>query len=142
MDFTTPIGRVILATLAAFAQYYSDNLASEVRKGKAERKAQGLFNGALPFGLKKNADGVPVPDPTTYPGLLLAFEAAAKGVSDREVAMLLNERGYRTTGNRGRNPCTKDTVRPMLQNRFYLGLLPDGEGGWVPGAHQAVLDED
>jgi DNA invertase Pin-like site-specific DNA recombinase len=25
MDFTTPIGKVILATLAAFAQYYSDN---------------------------------------------------------------------------------------------------------------------
>src|SRR5262245_48150886 len=36
MDFTTPIGKVILATLAAFAQYYSDNLATEVRKGKHE----------------------------------------------------------------------------------------------------------
>jgi site-specific DNA recombinase len=42
MDFTTPIGKVILATLAAFAQYYSDNLSWETKKGKAERKAQGL----------------------------------------------------------------------------------------------------
>src|SRR5215213_2620974 len=85
MDFTTPIGKVVLATLAAFAQYYSDNLSLETKKGKAERKAQGLYNGILPFGLKKNSGGLPVPDPETYPGLLLAFGEAAKGASDREV---------------------------------------------------------
>ncbi len=151
MDFTTPIGKVILATLAAFAQYYSDNLASEVRKGKAERKAQGLYNGLLPFGLKKsgvtdrtdrNDSVVPVPDPETYPGLLLAFRLAAEGKSDRDVAEKLNAAGYRTTGNRGRNPFTKDTVCRLLQNRFYLGELPNGQGGWISGSHQAVLDPD
>ncbi len=141
MDFSTPIGKVILATLAAFAQYYSDNLAVEIAKGKRERKAQGLYNGVLPFGVKANSAGIPVPDPETYPGLLLAFEAAAQGRSDREIAVLLNDRGYRTTGNRGRNPFTKDTVRPLLQNRFYLGELPDGEGGWVAGAHEPLLDD-
>jgi hypothetical protein len=31
MHFTSPIGKVILATLAAFAQYYSDNLSWETR---------------------------------------------------------------------------------------------------------------
>src|SRR5215213_8343051 len=125
-DFTTPMGQVVLSVLAAFAQYYSDNLGQEVRKGKRERKAQGLYNGLLPFGVKKNGQGVPVPDPATYPGLLLAFGEAAKGASDREVAVRLNDAGYRTTGNRGRNPFTKDTVRVLLQNRFYLGVLPDG----------------
>jgi site-specific DNA recombinase len=63
MDFTTPIGKVILATPAAFAQYYSDNLSQETKKGKAERKRQGLCNGLLPFGLKKGPDGLPVPHP-------------------------------------------------------------------------------
>src|SRR5699024_4291508 len=48
MDFTSAIGKVILATLAAFAQYYSDNLSTETRKGKAERKRQGFYNGLLP----------------------------------------------------------------------------------------------
>jgi DNA invertase Pin-like site-specific DNA recombinase len=142
MDFTTPIGKVILATLAAFAQYYSDNLASEVRKGKAERKAQGLYNGLLPFGLKKNPDGVPVPDPETYPGLLLAFRLAAEGKSDREVAEALNASEYRTSGNRGRNLFTKDTVCRLLQNRFYLGELPDDHGDWMSAAHQPVLDAE
>ena len=142
MDFTTPIGRVILATLAAFAQYYSDNLSTETKKGKAERKAQGLYNGLLPFGLKKNTSGVPVPDPEAYPALLLAFRLAAEGKSDRDVAEALNAGGYRTSGNRGRNPFTKDTVCRLLQNRFYLGELPDGRGGWVPGAHEPALDDD
>jgi len=141
MDFTSPIGKVILATLAAFAQYYSDNLSAETKKGKAERKAQGLYNGLLPFGLKKNSEGIPVPDPETYPGLLLAFRLAAEGKSDREVAEALNAADYRTTGNRGRNPFTKDTVCRLLQNRFYLGELPDGAGGWQGAAHEPVLDD-
>jgi site-specific DNA recombinase len=154
MDFASPIGKVILATLAAFAQYYSDNLSFETKKGKAERKAQGLYNGLLPFGIKrsavKNAEGVlvpnpqapPVPDPETYPGLLLAFQLSAEGKSDRDVAEALNAAGYRTTGNRGRNPFTKDTIRRVLLNRFYLGELPDGQGRWLPGAHAPVLDPE
>ena len=81
MDFTSPIGKVILATLAAFAQQYSDNLSSETKKGKAEWKAQGLYSGLLPFGLKKNSEGIPVPEPETYSGLLLAFRLAAEGKS-------------------------------------------------------------
>ena len=63
MDFSTPIGKVVLATLAAFAQYYFDNLSWETEKGKQERKRQRLYTGWLPFVLKKGPDGLPVPDP-------------------------------------------------------------------------------
>ena len=142
MDFSTPMGRVILSTMGSLAQFYSDNLSNETAKGKRERKAQGLYNGLLPFGIMKGEDGLPVTNPETFPGLLLAFNLAAAGQTDREVAQALNEAGYRTTGNRGHNPFTKDTVRPMLQNRFYLGELPDGEGGWLPGKHEAFVDAD
>lgn len=142
MDFTTPIGKVILATLGAFAQYYSDNLSTETKKGKHERKRQGYHNGLLPFGVKANVDGLAVPDPKTYPGLLSMFQSAAAGQSDRDVGVMLNEAGYRTTGNRGANLFTKDTVRRILTNRFYLGELPDGTGGWLPGKHAPLLDAD
>ena len=98
--------------------------------------------GEPPFGVKKNNDGIPVPDPTTYPGLLLAFQLCVEGRSDREIAIALNERGYRSTGNRGNNPFTKDGVRPILRNRFYLGELPDGRGDWRRGAHEPLLDDD
>ena len=38
-----------------------------------------------------------------------------------EISDELNQRGYRTTGNRGNNPFLPDNVADMLQSRFYLG---------------------
>src|SRR5829696_5531571 len=94
VDYTTPQGRVFLGMLALFAQFYSDNLGQEVSKGKRERRAQGLYNGLLPFGYRKGADGVPELDPATHQGLVTAFEGYANGKTDRDVAQDLNEHGY------------------------------------------------
>src|SRR5215208_1744697 len=71
IDYSSPSGQQMLTMLVGLSQFYSDNLSLETKKGKAERKAQGLYNGLLPFGLKKNSLGLPIPDPETYPGLLL-----------------------------------------------------------------------
>jgi site-specific DNA recombinase len=160
MDFTTPIGKVILATLGAFAQYYSDNLSTETKKGKDERRAQGIHNGLLPFGTVAGPEGVAVPDErpvdvggkqtSNLEGLRLAFRLASEGISDRLVAQALNASGYRTTGNRGANPFTKDTMAELLTNRFYWGELPVYEDarsgprsrpvqiGWTPGKHRSL----
>lgn len=155
MDYSTPSGQLMLTMLVGMAQFYSDNLSFETKKGKGERKAQGLYNGLLPFGTLKGPDGVPVLDTESRwcvvatraevvpaEGLRLAFELAAAGKSDREVARALNAAGYLTSGNRGQNPFTKDTVRPLLRNRFYVGDLPDGNGGWVPGKHGVLVDPE
>jgi hypothetical protein len=131
---------MFLSMLGGFAQFYSDNLSHETKKEKHERKRQGMCNGLLAFGTMKGEDGVSVANPDTYPGLQLAFQLGAEGLSDREVAGALNSAGYRSTGNRGANPFTRDGVRPILRNRFYLGELPDGEGGWLPGAHDPLID--
>jgi len=153
MDYSTAQGQLMLTMLVGMGQFYSDNLAFETKKGKGERKRQGLYNGLLPFGTTKGSDGIPVLDTearwcdvTTRQetaradGLALAFDLAAAGKTDREIAQALNLAGYRTTGNRGQNPFTKDTVRVILQNRFYLGELPDGAGGWLPGKHDGMVD--
>lgn len=153
MDFATPMGRVVLSTMGSLAQFYSDNLSAETKKGKHERKRQGLYNGLLPFGVRKGPQGLPVLDReirycdvatrseiVPADGLMLAFTLAAAGRTDREIAQALNAAGFLTSGNRGMNRFTKDTVRPILRNRFYLGELPDGDGGWVPGKHSALID--
>lgn len=59
VDYTKPEGRMFMGMLATLAQYYSDNLAQETRKGKAERRAQGLYNGSIPFGMIKGDHGIP-----------------------------------------------------------------------------------
>lgn len=153
MDYSSPAGQLMLTMLVGMSQFYSDNLSFETKKGKAERKRQGMYNGLLPFGVTVNAQGIPMPDHrpwacnvatrtelVPFQGLELAFTLAANGTRDRDIARELTLRGFRTSGNRGQNPFSKDTVRHVLQNRFYLGELPDGEGGWLPGRHPAIID--
>jgi site-specific DNA recombinase len=142
MDFSTPWGNLALTLLGGLAQFYSDNLSQETKKGWAERRAQGLYCGLLPFGAMKGEDGVPIANANTYSGLVVAFDMASQGKTDREVAQALNTAGYRTAGNRGNRPFAKDSVRDMLKNRFYLGELPDGNGGWLKGKHQPFINRE
>lgn len=92
-DFTTPIGRVVLATLAAFAEFYSRNLSTEVKKGLAERKAAGLAHGRVPWGaLRVNGRNVVNPKRAETLALILAL---ARDHSTRAIARELNARGIR-----------------------------------------------
>ena len=142
MDFSTPWGRLALTLLGGLAQFYSDNLSQETKKGWTERKEQGLYAGLLPFGAAKGEDGVPMQDPKTYPGLRMAFELAAQGKRDRQVAQALNTAGYRTAGNQGNRLFTKDTVGGILTNHFYIGELSDGNGGWIKAKHEPFIDRN
>jgi len=153
IDYSTPQGKLFLHMLAMLAQFFADNLSQEIGKGLVERKTQGFYNGVLAFGaIKDEETKLPIPHPTNYAGLLLAFELAGQGQSDAQIATALSAKGYRTTGNRGANLWRKDTVRRMLQNRFYLGELPIFEkdphhkrrvlAGWMPGGHQAFVSQN
>ncbi|MFZ4816572.1 MAG: recombinase family protein, partial [Phototrophicaceae bacterium] len=108
-DFTTPSGRLTLSIMGAVAQWYTDNLAEEVRKSAQERHRQGHWNGILSFGYSTPArfrdallnptlneaqaslieatleqyphaiDTAAIPDPIHSPGVRLAFELYATG---------------------------------------------------------------
>lgn len=190
-DFTTPFGKVILAMLAAFAQWYLDNLAAEIKKGKMERFRQGDWNGRLSWGYTTPArlrdeladlgerfragridaqryeelaeqiedaletsehlhDTAALPSPVDAPGVVQAFAWYATGeYSDREVALMLTEQGYRLDGK----PLNMHTVRDMLRNRFYLGEVSYGGGRikgrkskklrtWQPGSQRAIISKE
>ncbi|MBI4307141.1 MAG: recombinase family protein [Chloroflexi bacterium] len=129
----------MLAMQGGLAQLYSENLGREVKKGWAERRAQGLYCGLLAFGAKKGDDGIPLKDPETHQGLQLMFELGAQGHSDRQVAAALNAGGYRTAGNQGSRLFSKYTVKGILTNRFYIGFIPDGKGGWLKAKHDPLI---
>jgi site-specific DNA recombinase len=152
-DGNSPHGRLLRTIMLGLAEFYSSNLSAETSKGKQERKKQGLYCGLLPFGTAKGPDGIPIIDKEAKwcdrltkrevvpgEGLRLAFDEAGLGKSDRDVAERLNALGYLTSGPWGNRRFTKDSVRMILQNRFYLGELPDGNGGWIPGKHDAMID--
>ena len=142
-DFTTPIGKVLLVLLAAFAEWYLDNLSAETSKGKRKRAAKGYWNGDLSFGYRVAADGLHAEhDPATAPGVVLAFQEFATGLyGDLEIARILNAANYRTRGKQGSIPFSKDTVRAMLQNPFYVGQVRYKEEVFA-GNHPPLIDQD
>lgn len=152
-DSDGPMGALIEGIMESVADWYSKNLASEVAKGKKERSLQGLHNNAAPFGFTKNKQKVLIPDEKELPGLKQAFELYATGkYSDTDIALLLNEQGYKTRRDRR---FSKDTVRDFLQNPIYLGKIKyqryirnsDGSRShaapveWFDGQHEALIDE-
>lgn len=143
-DFTTPIGKVLLALLAAFAQYFVDNLRMETKKGLKERTLKGLYNGTLVFGYQrvpKEQGGVPVFHPHNLKGYYAAVRMALQGKNNRMIADWLNAAGYRTTGNRGNNLFIPDNIADMLRSRFYLGMV-SYKGVWRQGKHKAAIDAE
>jgi site-specific DNA recombinase len=148
-DFSTPMGQVMLTMLAAFAQWYLDNLSAETAKGKRARAEAGLWNGAVPFGYsvtykKDGGDGMAHPEEGEAEGVRLAFREYSTGLySDADIARILNEAGHRPNG-RGRRALalfSKDTVTEMLRNRFYLGEV-QYKGDWFEGFHEPIVGED
>jgi site-specific DNA recombinase len=141
-DYTTPDGRLFLSITGAVAEWYSLNLARETRKGKQERKRQGLYNGHLPFGCIKGEDGLPTPDPNTHTALLRMFEIA-RDESLFRAAQWLNQHNYRlkALGKPGHPPSlfTNMSVSRLCRNRLFVGELPDGNGGWMPGKHAPIV---
>ena len=135
-DFSTEEGRLQFHILAVFADWYVQNLAREVRKAKVARVLKGYHNNQLPFGYRRGAGGVGEPDPEEARAVREAYERYATGnYTDREIAEWLNEQGYRT--RRGRL-WTKDGVREMLQNEYYMGMVKY-RGSLYPGRHEAIV---
>jgi site-specific DNA recombinase len=135
-DFSTEEGRLQFHILAVFADWYVQNLAREVRKAKVARVLKGYHNNQLPFGYRRGTGGVGEPDPEEARAVREAYERYATGnYTDREIAEWLNEQGYRT--RRGRL-WTKDGVREMLQNEYYMGMVKY-RGSLYPGRHEAIV---
>ncbi|HEY77163.1 MAG TPA: hypothetical protein G4O00_13485 [Thermoflexia bacterium] len=138
-DFSTAEGRLHFHILAVFADWYVENLAREVRKGKISRVRKGLHNNQLPFGYVKGPDGVGQVVPEEAEIIRRAYELYATGeYTDRRIAEFLNQAGFRTRRNR---PWSKDSVRELLQNEFYLGLVKH-RGDLYPGLHEPIISRD
>ena len=161
IDYSTPEGKLFMTMVAAFAQYFSDNLSGHTRKGLRERVRQGLFNGEPPFGYQRcdpeclgtndEHRGCHI-DPEAGPEVLSLFERYAYGShSMSTLAGELNARGFRTNG-RSRSPDTGDvheskggrftnwSMRDILENQFYVGKVRHKQEQF-DGCHQPIVDQ-
>lgn len=114
-----PTSILVEALLEAMDEYYSINLAQEVRRGMQERFSRGMAISIPPFGYLMGTETF-IPHPIQAPWVQYMFEAYAKGDSLSSITQYLNQRNIRT--KRG-NPFQTRTVSYILMNPVYIGKL-------------------
>lgn len=114
-----PTSILVEALLEAMDEFYSINLAQEVRRGMQERFSRGKSITIPPFGYTMGKDGL-VPHPEQSAWVVKIFELFAEGADYKEIADYLNHRAVVTS--RG-NPFEKRAVSYILHNPVYYGIL-------------------
>ncbi len=139
-----PTSILIEALLEAMDEYYSINLAQEVRRGMSEKFSRGGVVSVPPFGYRMGTAHFE-PDPLKSPFIPMIYQNFLNGMSCRQIAVHLNELGIRTV--RG-NPFESRSVEYILTNPTYTGKLRRSAGGTgssmllVDGGHPPLVETD
>lgn len=119
---------LIEALIEAMDEYYSLNLAEEVRRGMQEKFSRGGVVSQPPFGYRVQ-NGVFVPDEANAQIVQMIFSDYLSGLGARQIASKLNDMGLRTSkGNLFENR----TVEYILTNPVYIGKLRRSKSGRDP----------
>ena len=134
----SPEGVILEGLLESLAEYYSANLAQNIRRGQRESIAKGKYcGGIIPYGYK-SVDGKLGVDEKTAPFARYVFEQYAAGVSKKEIIDTVNEKGMR---NRRGGPVTYASFTTMLRNPVYIGRFTY-KGEVVPSLAEPMIDEE
>ena len=133
-------GALSFNVMAAVAQYYSDNLRSEVIKGLEEKVRQGWPMGLAPFGYVnvKDREEPVQPHPERAQTLVRIFELYSKGnYTFKSLANQLAREGHIYRQSQPRFGRT--ALSHILKNRFYIGEL-HRHGNVYEGRYQRLID--
>ena len=114
-----PEGIILESVMEGYAEYYSENLSQNVKRGYYDSALELKTLGQEVLGLRKGPDGRFELDPATAPVVRRIFEEYAAGERSKDIIARLNEEGYRTV--RGKLFC-KNSIRRILQNEKYIGV--------------------
>lgn len=144
---------LIEALIEAMDEYYSLNLAEEVKRGMQEKFSRGGVISQPPFGYKMG-DGVFVPDKNNADIVKMIFSDYLSGISVRKIATKLNDMGIRTTKG---NKFDDRHIEYILTNPVYIGKLRRSKNGrndldrfhedpentiYVDGKHEPIIDNE
>lgn len=147
----TPAGQLMHGMLASFAEYYSNNLAAEVKKGLRQKHANGGTPFRPPIGYKPHREMIGAQDIRTVvvdderaPLVRMAFKLYASG--DWTLIKLtahLAQLGLTTrpTAKLTAKQLAVSTVHAMLTNDYYAGIVTY-RGKRVVGRHERLVDDE
>ena len=115
----TAAGRFALRTMMNVNQFYSENMAEDIRRGLKDNAAECKVNGALPYGYKKGEDGKYAIDEPRAVIVREIFNRVLKGDKYIDIINSLNSRGITTKTGGAFN---KGSFARMLVNERYIGV--------------------
>jgi site-specific DNA recombinase len=136
-----PAGALSFNVMAAVAQYYSDNLRTEVLKGIDERAKQGWQHSRAPYGymnVKEDRNEPIKPHPVNSKAVMRLFELYCSGQYTFDLLCeRMHDEGFMYQKTRPKFHRT--AVSYILNNRFYVGEIRRG-GNHYQGRHQPLID--
>ncbi len=147
----TASGRLVEGIHALMAEFYSANLANEIKKGLNQKVKLGGFPHGAPHGyvnLREIVGGRQVarivPDPERAPLITGAFERYVTGEwTLQRPATELAHQGLTNRGQRGKSPApiTWQGLAKILANPVYIGVV-EWNSIQDPGTHEPLVDPD
>ena len=134
-----PEGILLESILEGSAEYYSANLAQNIKRGLEANAREGkITNGALPLGYRKGADMRYEIDPVGADIVRRIFRMYVDGFSSVEICTTLNNMGHRTKHGK---LFGKNSLRSILKNERYTGTYIYGDMH-IEGGIPAIVDKD
>lgn len=132
-----PEGIILESVMEGYAEYYSENLAQNVKRGNYDSALELKTLGKTCLGLKTGPDGRYMIDQAEAAIVRRIFEEYAEGERAKDIYERLNSEGYRTS--RG-GKFNKNSLRRILSNKKYIGVY-EYEDIYVENGIPAIITD-
>ena len=134
----TAAGRFALRNMMNVNQFYSENMAEDVRRGREDNASKCMVNNLPPFGYRKGKDGKFEINEEQAAIVREIYSRVLSGWSIYDIQADLNNRGIRT----GRGcEWKKQSFGHLLQNDKYCGVYRWADVT-VDGGMPAIVDRE
>ena len=134
----TAAGRFALRSMMNVNQFYSENMAEDIKRGLQDNAMQAKVTGSLPYGYKAAPDLHYEIDSPKDEVVREIFSRVASGDSYANIIRDLNARGLKT---RTGGPWNRNSFYPILSNERYRGIYVYGDIRIEGGIPRIVSDD-
>ena len=130
-------GRFALRSMMNVNQFYSDNLAEDVRRGLMDNASKCMANGKQPLGYKRGEDGKVAVDEPAAAIVREVYTRVASGELFTDIARDLNRRGIKTAD---KGEWNKNSFHRLCSNEKYRGIYIYGDVR-IEGGIPTIIDD-
>lgn len=129
-------GRLAIRMMMSLNEFYSENMAEDIRRGLIDGAKQSKVMGCIPLGYKKGEDGCFAIDEPKAEIVREIFRRVAENETLASIADDLNARGIQT---QYKKPWGKNSFSTLLSNERYIGVYKFAEVR-IDGGMPAIID--